>query len=37
MCTMNENRGDTNVIDFVVSYLKHMENVLEKPIKYTRI
>jgi hypothetical protein len=35
MCTMNENRGDTNVIDFVVSYLKCMENVLKR-IKYTR-
>jgi hypothetical protein len=31
---MNENRGDTSVIDFVVTYLKYMENVLEKRIKY---
>ncbi len=28
--------GGDNVIDFVVSYLKYMENVLEKRIKYTR-
>jgi hypothetical protein len=33
---MTQNLDDINVLDFVVSSLKHIENVLEVRIKYTR-